>query len=59
MNFLNHTEGGMVFYQLFLLSPLQCTVTVRNRKKLCVCVKKLKSQGKAVEMTVNSKEENS
>jgi hypothetical protein len=23
MNFLNHREGGMVFYQVFLLSPLQ------------------------------------
>jgi hypothetical protein len=27
MDFLNHREGGMVFYQFFLLSPLQCTVT--------------------------------
>jgi hypothetical protein len=27
MDFLNHMEGGMVFYQVFLLSPLQCTVT--------------------------------
>ncbi len=35
MNFLNHREGGVVFYQLFLLSPFQCTVTVRNRKNLC------------------------
>ncbi len=26
MDFLNHSEGGMVFYQVFLLSPLQCTV---------------------------------
>ncbi len=26
MNFLNHREG-MVFYQVFLLSPLQCTAT--------------------------------
>jgi hypothetical protein len=24
---LNHREGGMVFYHVFLLSPLQCTVT--------------------------------
>jgi hypothetical protein len=24
MDFLNHREGGMVFYQVFLLSPLQC-----------------------------------
>jgi hypothetical protein len=27
MDFLNHGEGGIVFYQAFLLSPLQCTVT--------------------------------
>ncbi len=26
MDFLNHREGGMVFYQVFLLYPLQCTV---------------------------------
>jgi hypothetical protein len=41
MGFLNHSEGGMVIYQVFLLSPLQ------------------KSQGKAIELTVNSKEEKS
>ncbi len=27
MYFLKHREGGVVFYQVFLLSPLQCTVT--------------------------------
>jgi hypothetical protein len=27
VDFLNHREKGMVFYQVFLLSPLQCTVT--------------------------------
>jgi hypothetical protein len=28
MDFLNHREGGVVFfYQVFLLSPLQSTVT--------------------------------
>jgi len=27
MDFLNQQEGGMVFYQVFLLSPLQCTLT--------------------------------
>jgi hypothetical protein len=26
MDLLNHVEGGMVFYLVFLLSPLQCTV---------------------------------
>ena len=56
MDFFNHRVGGMVFYQVFLLSPLQCKVeTVRG----CVSLKKWKSQGKAVEVTVNNKEENS
>jgi hypothetical protein len=27
MVFLNHREGGTVFYQVFFLSRLQCTVT--------------------------------
>jgi hypothetical protein len=30
MDFLNHREGGMVFYQVFLPSPLQCTVQNLN-----------------------------
>jgi hypothetical protein len=35
MDFLNCRKGGMVFYQVFLLSPLQCTVTYsRNCKRL-------------------------
>jgi hypothetical protein len=34
MDFLNHKEGGMVFYQFFLLSPLQSTATVEIHKKL-------------------------
>jgi hypothetical protein len=59
MDFLYHRDEGVVFYQAFLLSSLQCTVmkcseTVRG----CVSLKKLKSQGKAVEVTVDSKEEN-
>jgi hypothetical protein len=42
----------MVFYQIFLLSALQCTVeTARG----CVSLKKKKTQGKAVEVTVYSK----
>jgi hypothetical protein len=33
MDFLNHTEGGVVFYQVFF--PLQRTVThYRNCKRL-------------------------
>ncbi len=37
MDFLYHREGGMVFYQVFLLSPLQCMVTepVEIGKRLC------------------------
>jgi hypothetical protein len=26
MDFFNHREGGMVFYQVFLISSLQCIV---------------------------------
>jgi hypothetical protein len=36
----------MIFCQVFLLSPLHCTVT-------CMSLKKQKSQGKAVEVSVN------
>jgi len=45
-------EGDMIFCQVFFLSPLHCTVT-------CMSLKKHKSQGKAVEVSVNSKEANS
>ncbi len=35
MDFLNHGEGGVVFYQVFLRSPLQCILTdCRNCKRL-------------------------
>jgi hypothetical protein len=35
MDFLNQREGGMVFYHVFLLSPLRCIVThYRNCKRL-------------------------
>jgi hypothetical protein len=35
MDFLNHRKGGMVFYQVFILSPFQCTVrNSRNCKRL-------------------------
>jgi hypothetical protein len=69
MDFLNHGEGGIVFYQVFLLSPLQHTViTVEICKKFYELEEirkrlrefdKIEIQGKAVEVTVNSKEENS
>jgi hypothetical protein len=55
MDFLNHSEEGLGLYQFLLLSPLQCTVTVRG----CASLKKYTSQCKAVEVTVNNKEENS
>jgi hypothetical protein len=51
MDFLNHREGGKVFSIRFSLFPLQCTVTE------LWSFKKQKSQGKAVEVTVFSKEE--
>ncbi len=48
MDFLNHRVGGMVFYHVFRLSPLQCTVTELQK------LKHIESQGNAVEMmTVN------
>ncbi len=58
MDFLNHREGDTVFYQVFFRSPLQCTVTELYIETVrgCVSLKK-KSQGKAVEVTVNNKEE--
>jgi hypothetical protein len=51
MDFLNHREGGAVsirFYSFLLY---------RNCKS-CVGLKKSKSQGEALEVTVNTKEEN-
>jgi hypothetical protein len=60
MDFLNHRERGAVFYQFFLLSLLHCTLTrTVETVRGCVSLKNLKSQGKAVEVTLNSKEENS
>jgi hypothetical protein len=41
MGFLNHREGGKVFYQVFLLSPLHCTVTGQYKYvRGCVVLKK-------------------
>jgi hypothetical protein len=58
IDILNHREGGgVVFYQVFLLSPF--TVYSNALKKLLREFTKYKSQGKAVEVTLNSKEENS
>ncbi len=57
--FFNHNEGGMVFFIRFLSFPLysvQNWIVVIVR--YCVSLKKSKSQGKVVEVTVNSKEEN-
>jgi hypothetical protein len=34
MDFLNHREGGMFFYQVFHLSPSQCSCNCRNCKRL-------------------------
>ncbi len=59
MDILNHREGGMVFDKVFFLSPLQCTVTELEPLIGWKSLEKYKSQGKAEELTVNSKEENS
>jgi hypothetical protein len=58
MDFLNHREGVWLSIRFPLFFPLQCTVTELEIVRGCVSLMKLKSQGKAVEMTVNSKEEN-
>ncbi len=58
MDILNHRQWGMVFYKFLFLSPLQCTVTELETARGCKSSKKQKSQGRAVELTVNSKEEN-
>ena len=59
MDFFDHRDGGVVLYKFFLLSPLQCTAThYRNCKRLRE-FEEYKSQCKAVEVTLNSKEVNS
>jgi hypothetical protein len=60
MDFSNHRKGGMVFQQVFLLSTLQCTVTllVEIHKRLYVFEeirKRLREFEEAVEETVNAK----
>jgi len=68
MDFLNHIKGGMVFYQVFLLSPvLQCTIEIQKRlheyEEICERLRELKeieiSRQSCIYVTVNSKEENS
>ncbi len=56
MNFLNHRERGMVFYEVFLISPLQCTVT--NSRK-CKRLREFEEMKFSRQVTVNSKKENS
>jgi hypothetical protein len=50
MDFLNHREGDMVFYQVFSF------LLYRNYKRLRE-FEEIESPGKAVVVTVNSKEE--
>ncbi len=60
MDFLNHREGGMVF--LLGFPPFSLTVYSNWTVEIvrgCVRLKKYKSQGKTVEVTVNCKKENS
>jgi hypothetical protein len=50
-------EGDVIFYQIFLISPIQCTVThCRNCKRLCDFEEK-ESQDISVEVILNNKEE--
>jgi hypothetical protein len=56
MDFLKHREEGMVFYQVFLLSNTVYSNLTIKIVRGCVSLKKYKSQGKAVEVTVNSKD---
>jgi hypothetical protein len=51
--FLNHREGGMVFCQVFLISPLQ----YRNCNRLSE-FEEIDISSKDVERTLNTKEEN-
>jgi hypothetical protein len=53
--FLNHREGGMVFYQVFLLSSF---LLHRNSKRLRE-FEEIEVSSKAVDVTVDNKEENS
>ncbi len=58
MDFLNHREGGHYFLSGFPPFSLQYTVTLLQKYvRGCVCLKKYKSQGKAVE--ANRKKEKS
>ncbi len=59
MDFLNHSEGDVVFYQVVLLSPLQCTVKHHRNCKRLREFEEIEISRQAVEVTVNSKEENS
>jgi hypothetical protein len=50
--FLNHRDGGMVFYQVFLLFPVRKCKRLREFEEIEI-------SSKAVNVTVNNKEENS
>jgi hypothetical protein len=49
MDFLNHREGGIVFYQVFLLSPLQKLKRLRG-------IEEIEISSKVVVVTVEEKE---
>jgi hypothetical protein len=68
MDFLNQREGVMDFYQVFLLETWKVLKMYKNRSQIhertislkflgiiLRVLKKYKSQGKTVEVTVNSK----
>ncbi len=60
MDFLNQREGGFLSGLPPFSFTVYCTVTeLYDTVRGCVSLKKYKYQGKAIELTVNSKEENS
>jgi hypothetical protein len=59
MAFLNHKEGGYVGFPPFSFSETVRGCVSSETVRGCVSLKKCKSQGKAVEVAVNNKEENS
>ncbi len=54
MDFLNQIKGGMVFYQVFLLSPLQCTIEIQKRLQEFEEIRKRLREFKEIEISRQS-----
>jgi hypothetical protein len=52
MDFLNHREGDVVFYQFVLLSPIQCRETHGRNCEMLREFEEIEMSGKAVEGTL-------